>query len=198
MTNRGVKIIFDKNNSVYISKKTIDDLVNVLKVFKKWRYGDDTISPKAPLETKETEVEKDIDNINLMEELNVAQNDTEQKYEDIVYKFRKMSYYNFDSFSKYDKANKDAIIQIAENKNTLELFNKYFDEYMIHKGEPYFVMCIKPKTFIEKIEKVENYFTRKEESAIKKKQGTSIDFDEYRTIKPTYTKNEQDFIDSLE
>lgn len=198
MVNRGVKIIFDKNNSVYISKKTIDDLVNVFKVFKKWRYGDEAISPKTPDKAEEKEVEKDIDNINLMEELNVIENNTEQKYEDIVYKFRKMSYYNCDSFSKYDKANQEAIKKIAENNNTLELFNKYYDEYLIHKGEQYFVMCVKPKTFIEKIEKVENYFTRKEERAIKEKQGTSINFDEYRTIKPSYTKNEQDFIDSLE
>lgn len=170
-----IEIKFDKTHKCSIKQGTIDNIKEIFNCYKSFiekPYKQELAEQEAKYEkTSNIELNEDVPTaVDLMNELVDTSKTEEQEERDnkvnyVVACFRKMSYYSPMSYDKYNIENRNCINKIIDNH--YELFNDYVAEY--HKdNKEYFPIAQTPKTFIEKIDKIQNYFIRKQQV----KQGT--------------------------
>lgn len=170
-----IEIKFDKTHKCSIKKETIDNIIeiwNCYKSYKKKPYKQELAEKEAEYEkTSNIELEENIPTaVDLMNELVDTTKTAEQEERDnrinyVVSCFRRMSFYSPASYDKYNIENRNCINKIIDNH--YELFQDYVKEYH-NDDKEYFPIAQTPKTFIEKIDKIQNYFVRKQQV----KQGT--------------------------
>jgi len=78
----------------------------------------------------------------------------------IVSLFRKLYKMNYGTYEKYNKANQEAIKLISEDKALEVLLTRYITEYLKPVRDKYLPIGITPATFVEKLPKIESYFSR--------------------------------------
>ena len=170
-----IEIKFDKTHKCSIKQGTIDNIKEIWNCYKSFiekPYKQELAEQEAKYEkTSNIELNNDVPSaVDLMNELVDTSKTEEQEERDnkinyIVSCFRRMSYYSPTSYDKYNIENRNCINKIIDNH--YELFKDYVKEYNEDDKE-YFPIAQTPKTFIEKIDKIQNYFIRKQQV----KQGT--------------------------
>lgn len=198
-----IEIKFDKTHKCSIKQGTIDNVIEIINCYKSFLnkpYKQQLAEKEAEYEkTSNIQLNEDIPTaVDLMKEFvepNKTNNDVDierqRKINDVVIKFRSLSFYAPASYDKYKAEDRKAINEIVDNH--YELFLQYVDEFFT-KDKEYFPTAIKPKTFIEKLYKIQNYFIRKQ----KKENGTIINVvEKFKQISNNNTfKKEEEKLDS--